>query len=296
MPRSHASRSMASSASAPALSNAGSGINPRTPNLASQQFKREIAYKEAMDRHINTMEARASEVMNERNAWSQHVNDCMRQEHDEIQDKRQRAQMNLHFLSHQIQLGEEKKREQRKDDIVSASAHDFPKFKETAASEYKQYLQGQQARMRADLDEQVKTNQTLKNLAKQRERALEINQLESNRQEMAMLRKAEREKKAFDREALSTAWNAEIRMKNIWKAIDCHNKVSSHVPQVMNNESGGTPMGSIPPSRGGSSILSSGRLLTGSHAGRRMRMGPDSDVHSHLSQIEERVSTGRSHN
>lgn len=27
-------------------------------------------------------------------------------------------------------------------------------------------------------------------------------------------------KKAFDRESLATAWNADIRMKNIWKAID----------------------------------------------------------------------------
>merc|ERR1719446_372289 len=109
--------------------------------------------------------------------------------------------------------------------------------------------------MRNNLDEQVRTNTTLKNLAKQRERALEVNQLEANRKEMSMLRNAERAKKAYDREALATAWNSEIRMKNIWKAIESHNKVGSHAtshpPQVLNVEQ-------IPPSRGGSSTVSAG--------------------------------------
>lgn len=49
---------------------------------------------------------------------------------------------------------------------------------------------------------------------------------EANREELAMLRNADRAKRAFDREALATAWNADIRMKNIWKAIDNHSKVA----------------------------------------------------------------------
>merc|ERR1719446_1018368 len=164
--------------------------------------------------------------MNEREAWGSHVNECLEQEREEINQKRVRAQMNLHFLQQQMEMGEEKRKEQRKKD----------------------FLHGQQARMRADLDDQVRTNSTLRNLAKQRERALEVNQLEANRKEMSMLRNAERAKKAYDREALATAWNSEIRMKNIWKAIESHNKVgsktSSHPPQVMLTDS-------LPPSRGG---------------------------------------------
>merc|ERR1719190_312990 len=99
--------------------------------------------------------------------------------------------MNLAFLQHQMEIGEERRRETRKEDIISASAHDFPKFTEPVDEEKKDFLHGQQARMRADLDEQVRTNNTLKNLAKQRERALEVNQLEANRKEMGMLRNAE---------------------------------------------------------------------------------------------------------
>merc|ERR1719263_1617154 len=237
----------------------------RTPMLTSQQYKREVAYKEAMDRHISEMEARAGEAVREKEAWHSHVNDCLQQERDEMQVKRSRAQQNQYFLRQQVQWREKQKKEQRKDDIVASSAHDFPTFTEPAEKEMKEFVSGQQARMRADLDEQVRTNNTLRNLQKRRERALEVDQLTANRMEMAMLREAERNKKAYDKEALATAWNSEIRMKNIWKAIESHNKVGSsqagsHAPQVLE----------LPPSRG-SSTVSAGRIMTGSS--RRVPLG-----------------------
>mmetsp|Transcript_90541 Transcript_90541/g.255595 ORF Transcript_90541/g.255595 Transcript_90541/m.255595 type:complete len:529 (+) Transcript_90541:111-1697(+) len=255
-------RSLTPSSSAPSLNIGTPGS--RTHILTGQQFKREIAFKEAMDRHIGEMEARASEAMQEKQAWSRHVGECLQQERDDIVSRRMRNQENQYFVQQQKLLNEEKRKECRQEDIISASAHDFPKFTEPAESEMKEFVQGQQARMRADLDEQVRTNSTLRNLAKQRERALEINQLEANRAEMRMLRDAERAKKAYDREALATAWNSEIRMKNIWKAIDSHSKVGSHSPQVMVTDG-------VPPSRGGSSMRSAGRMMTGSS--RRVPLG-----------------------
>lgn len=245
----------------------------RTPNLTSQQYKKEVAYKEAMDRHISEMEARASEAVREKEAWHAHVNDCLLQERDEIQVKRSRAQQNQYFLRQQVQWREKQKKEQRKDEIIASSAHDFPKFTEPAEQEMKEFVAGQQARMRADLDDQVKTNNTLRNLQKRRERSLEVDQLEANRMEMAMLREAERAKKAYDKEALATAWNSEIRMKNIWKAIESHNKVgshaSTHAPQVLSVDQ-------IPPSRAGSTMSSAGRLMTGSS--RRVPLGASSSL------------------
>jgi len=255
----------------------------RTPMLTSQQFKREVAYKEAMDRHISEMESRASEAVREKDAWHSHINDCLMQERDEMQVKRSRAQENQYFLRQQVQWREKQKKEQRKDDIVASSAHDFPKFTEPAEKEMKEFVSGQQARVRADLDEQVRTNNTLRNLQKRRERALEVDQLQANRMEMAMLREAERAKKAYDKEALATAWNSEIRMKNIWKAIDNHNKVGSQAgsqgPQVLS-------MDQIPPSRG-SSTVSAGRIMTGSS--RRVPLGASSS----LSKLEGRLNSGR---
>lgn len=251
----------------------------QTPSLTNTQYKKEVAYKEAMDRHISAMEARASEAMSEREAWGQHVQACQDQERDEIHYKRTKAQMNLNFLQHQIKLGEDKKKEQRKEDIVAASAHDFPQLSLLTDEDRKTFVHGQQARMRADLDDQVRTNQTLRNLAKQRERTIEVNQLEANRREMSMLRNAERSKKAYDREALATAWNSEIRMKNIWKAIESHNKVGSHPPQVLLTDS-------LPPSRG-SSAMTAGRLLTGSS--RRVPLGASNS----MSQLEVRLGSAR---
>merc|ERR1719231_1324035 len=245
----------------------------RTPLLTNQQYKREVAYKEAMDRHISEMEARAQEAVNEKEAWQGHMDDCLMQERDDMQVKRARAQQNQYFLRQQVQWREKQKKEQRKDDIVAASAHDFPKFTEPAETEMKEFVSGQQARMRADLDEQVKTNNTLRNLQKRRERSLEVDQLEANRMEMAMLREAERAKKAYDKEALATAWNSDIRMKNIWKAIESHNKVGSqagsHAPQVLD-------VSALPPSRSGSSTVSAGRIMTGSS--RRVPLGASSSL------------------
>ncbi|CAJ1368412.1 unnamed protein product [Effrenium voratum] len=196
------------------------------PGLTALQFKKEIAFKEAMDRHIAAMEAHAHEAVAEKDAWDSHVSatrrcdECLLQEREEIQARKERNHMNLHFLKHQMALGEHKRKEQRRDDIEAASAHDFPAFSEVHPDEMKDFVKGQQAKVREALDDQVRTNNTLRNLAKQKDLALELNQLQANREELAMLRNAERAKKAYDKEALATAWNADIRMKNIWKAID----------------------------------------------------------------------------
>lgn len=239
------------------------------------QFKRELAFKEAMDRHIAAMEAHAAEAVAEKDAWDCHVNECLLQERDEIQARKERNHLNLHFLKHQMAMGEQKRKEQRKEDIEAASAHDFPSFSEVHPDEMKDFIKGQQEKVRQALDDQVRTNNTLRNLAKQKDLALELSQLQANREELAMLRKADRAKKAFDRESLATAWNADIRMKNIWKAIDNHGKVSKKEPSKV-------ALGDdLPPSRAGSTI-SAGRIMTGSS--RRTPLGCSTS----LSQLEAR--------
>lgn len=260
---------MGSSGSAPAL-HSGGDVPERSSLLTNQQFKREVAYKEALDRHISSMESRAAETVLERDVQDEHHQMCLEQERDEIQNRRMRNEQNLLFLQHQMAQSEHKRKEQRKEDIACASAHDFPKFTEVPEEEKKDFNKGQQSRVRSELDEQVRVNNTLRNMAKQRERTLEMNQLDTNRQEMLMLRQAERAKRAYDREALATAWNSDIRMKNVWKAIDSHNKVGMPPSEVR--------LGDQPPSRGGST-MSAGRIMTGSS--RRAPLGASKSL-SHL--------------
>jgi len=251
------------------------------PGLSALQFKRELAFKEAMDRHIAAMEHHAAEAVAEKDAWESHVSECLLQEREEIQARKERNHLNLHFLKHQMALGEQKRKEQRKEDIEAASAHDFPAFSEVHPNEMKGFVKVQQEKVRQALDDQVRTNNTLRNLAKQKDLAMELCQLQANREELAMLRSADRAKKAFDRESLATAWNADIRMKNIWKAIDNHGKVSKKEPSKV-------AVGEAlpPPSRAGSTI-SAGRIMTGS-----ARRTPLSCSTS-LSQLEARAGNGK---
>mmetsp|Transcript_69663 Transcript_69663/g.167204 ORF Transcript_69663/g.167204 Transcript_69663/m.167204 type:complete len:544 (+) Transcript_69663:142-1773(+) len=266
------------SQSAPALqspvSEAGSGTT-----LTNAHVKRELAYKEAMDRHITELETRATEVVKERATWQQHIRDCVDQEKDESDARRDRAKQNQHFLLEQMNWDERRRVHQRAEDIEAASAHGAPKLKSQMTSdEARQYELGKQARMREELDEQVKTNQTLKNMHKQKEMLMEVGQIEANRREMSLLRNAERAKKAYDREALATAWNSDIRMKNIWKAIENHNKIGMH--PVAPPSPGAD---SVPPSRAGSTMSSAGRIMTGSQ--RRLPLGAANSLEKLQAQI-----------
>mmetsp|Transcript_49589 Transcript_49589/g.91489 ORF Transcript_49589/g.91489 Transcript_49589/m.91489 type:complete len:548 (-) Transcript_49589:46-1689(-) len=235
-------------------------------SLTNAHYKREIAYKEAMDRHITELESRATEVVKERATWHQHIRDCVDQERDEAEVRRARCKENQTFLVEQMNWDERRRIQQRAEDIDAASAHGAPRLKShLSVDEARQKELGMQARMRENLDEQVRTNQTLRNLQKQKELLLEVGQIEANRKEMSLLRNAERAKKAYDREALATAWNSDIRMKNIWKAIESHNKIGMH-PSVPPS-----PAESAPPSRAGSTMSSAGRIMTGSQ--RRVPLG-----------------------
>merc|ERR1719277_17821 len=75
---------LSSSASAPALT-AGTG-QPSTTEL-----KQGFAYKEAMERHVKSLEQRAAEAVAEHDAWNNHMAECLEQEREEILSRRYRA-------------------------------------------------------------------------------------------------------------------------------------------------------------------------------------------------------------
>lgn len=59
--------------------------------LAYSRLRKELAFKEAMDRHIAAMEAHAAEAVAEKDAWDSHVSDCLLQEREEIQARKERC-------------------------------------------------------------------------------------------------------------------------------------------------------------------------------------------------------------
>jgi hypothetical protein len=242
----------------------------------SAAVKEEVAYREAMDRHIGEMEQRAAMAVFEKEEWEGHIKNCLLQEKDDIRRRRDLCEANSDFIKKQMEWNAMKRQEGRKSFIENASAHDFPVFTEPPDNELQEQMKNQQERLRNDLDTQVRTNNTLRNLARQRERELEHNQLEANRQEMAMLRSLDRSKKDHQKEVLSMAWNRDIRMRNIWKAIDGHANSASKggvdlarlstggadVMQVDGSQPPATPL-SLAGSRSGS-LPNLGRAMTGS--------------------------------
>lgn len=255
-------------------------------------LKQGFAYKEAMDRHVVALEMRAAETVAEHDAWSSHVSECITQEREEIMSKRYRAQENLQLLQAQMAQADERKKVQRKQDIEDASAHEFPIMQGQAKEESKKEItSSMQQRLRADLDAQVRTNNTLRNLAKHRERAIEIDHLDNLRSEMSSLRSAERAKKAYEIEHLRSAWNSDVRLHNISKAIDNHAKAK---PNPNSGLQAATPLAQVsledalPYGRGGTPMGSAGRLMTGSQ--RRVPMGASGS----MGQLETRLSTAAS--
>lgn len=206
----------------------------------------EAAYKEAMDRHINEMEIAAGDAIREKKQWNSYIKQCIQEERGDKERRRQLCKDNQSFVQKQMSFNESRRVEGRKTFIENASAHEFPVFTEPPANELEIKMRKQQAKNREDLDNQVRTNNTLRNYAKMRERELETNQLEANRQEMGMLRELQRLKRDNEKECLQTSWNREIRMKNIWKAIHHHNSAagtSAEVDEFL-GEKGGSDAGS----------------------------------------------------
>merc|ERR1719253_1830600 len=102
---------------------------------------------------------------------------------------------------------------------------------------------------------------------------------------MSQLRNSERAKKAFESEALRSAWNSDVRLHNITKAIDSHGKSNSAAALRAPTPAIHAPTLDALPNRGGTPIGSAGRLMTGSQ--RKIPMGASSS----LSQLETRLST-----
>lgn len=229
----------------------------------------EQAYKEAMDRHINEMEIAAGDAIKEKKQWEMYIKQCIEEEKNDIERRRGLCRDNQAFVQSQMQHNERRRQEGRKTFIENASAHEFPVFTEPPANVLAEKMKKQQDKMRNDLDHQVRTNNTLRNVAKQRERELEANQLEANRQEMAMLRELQRLKRDHEKDSLQNSWNREIRMKHIWKAIANHQSAASNQTQIQDFMGGmdaegsqrghSVPASSRVPSRVGSQLGSTQR-------------------------------------
>jgi len=197
--------------------------------------KQEQAFREAMDRYLTEMEVRASEAIADKQQWEEHLERCLRQERNDIDRKRALASENQSFVQKQIDWNKTKKRYDKHEFIEAASAHEFPTFTEPADAEMRRVLKNRQMQMRTDLDLQVRTNEALKTIERNRERELEYSQMVANHNEMVNATKKEVQEKKFEKDTLTNSWAREVRMKNISKAIENHTAAGN--PHASSNAS-----------------------------------------------------------
>jgi len=189
--------------------------------------KQEAAFREAMDRYLTEMEIRASEAIADKRQWEEHLERCLQQERNDMERKKGLCKENSDFVQQQMEWNKRKFRQDRLSYIESASAHEFPQFTEPADAELRRVMKERQRQMRAELDLQCRTNNALKTIERNRERELEYAQMVANRNEMATQERNENNAKTMERETLTGSWAREVRMKNIWKAIENHTQAAS---------------------------------------------------------------------
>merc|ERR1712194_804667 len=229
--------------------------------------KQEKAHREAMDRFLSEMEVRASEAIADRRQWEEHLDRCLKQERHDLDRKRCLAQENSDFILQQIRWNSVKKNHDRKSFVASASAHEFPSFTEPDDAELRKVTKERQRQMRCDLDLQVRTNQALKTIERNKERELEYAQLVANKNELLVQERKETEAKDREKSMLCGSWDRECRMKNIWRAIDNHGNATAGSSFDLESTGGMAP--APPQQRGGqdfdtASVASSQRGFGGS--------------------------------
>jgi vacuolar-type H+-ATPase subunit I/STV1 len=197
-------------------------VHGATSKCEAVTKKQELAYRDALDRHIGLMEMKASEAIKDRCLWESHIHNSLLQQKEEIDSKRKELKKNSNFILEQMNLGESKKSANRKNIIEIASSHDFPKFSEPPSAELEVLKKVNNRKLSDELKAQIDTNNALKELAKIKESQLDQLDMEATREAITNMRTVEIIRRQKEKEELANSWNRQVRIKNIWKNIEQH--------------------------------------------------------------------------
>jgi hypothetical protein len=183
-----------------------------------------LAHVEALGRHIGEMEADAAKAINEKYLWEGHLDRCSGLEQKEVEWRRAIAKDHAEQLKLQMRQDEEKRMQGRDDYVTLLSMHDFPCFREEANDDVRSYLQERRVNLKQDLDQQIEAKIWVKRAQKDRDKLLEMSNIEASQFETDNLKKMERAKKQVERSTLAHSWDQDVRLKTVKKAIQDHHK------------------------------------------------------------------------
>ena len=187
-----------------------------TPILPGK-LRQELAYRQAMARHMAEMEVRAKEALAAKKQWTDQLQSW---KHGDVMDSEKRKRIkseNSSYLLAQIKANEAKRKDARRTFVESASCHNFPEFTELETAPKKG---SSGSDIRRELDLQIQTEKALKSISKLREMELNDQLNAMNRKALAEEQQRDRERQFQNRNSLNQSWDRDIRLKQCWKAID----------------------------------------------------------------------------
>jgi len=193
-------------------------------SAVSAQDHRQAAHIEALGRHIAQMEADAAQVISEKKLWEGHLERCGNLEQKDVEWRKTIVKDYADQLQIQIKEEEERRANAKKAYKTDATQHDFPCFKEPHDANVRGYLDERKANLRADLEQQVQSKREIKKKHRQREKELDEVNNEASQYEIKALKKVEIDKKLYERAQLAQAWDQDVRLKTVKKAIQDHHK------------------------------------------------------------------------
>lgn len=216
--RSDASRSNMSGSSYYSRSSSASLLQPLGMSLKEQQ---QHVANEAWARHVAALELEAKQTVEDNNFYGRTIQGGLQEEKNEASRARNLAKQNQEQIKSQMSSNKDRRAETRREYIEAASSHSFPLFTETFISvdEVEAYHKKQKEKWREELNMQAKVNQTLRNVEERAKHDHALVQQSLNLKNMgASKEKDVSHKLALGRE-LKAAWDRDIRLKGISKAI-----------------------------------------------------------------------------
>merc|ERR1712151_667909 len=175
----------------------------------------------AMDRYISSLEKQAKEAAEYGGFWQRTIQGGMDEEKNESNRRRELCRHNQIALRNQIEDNKIRRAETRKEIIHSDSMHSFPLFTETFISEDEvaQYRKDQKKAWREELDQQMLTNKTIRNVEEKKHTDVMIAKQAENITKMANDRGVERDRRTKQAQEMVKAWDRDVRLRSLKKAI-----------------------------------------------------------------------------
>jgi len=206
------------------MSPAKAAGNSGAMSECSDEVGRGLAQLEALSRYISKMESDAAKVVAEKSMWEGHLQRCNEVDRKGQDWRKALAREHQEQLKKQIREDEEKRAREKDAFSTKAGMHEFPSFREPGNADVRAYMHERRANLKEDLDAQVAARERMRQITRQRELELELVNIQAGQVDIERLNKDRIAKKEAEKTTLHQAWEQDVRLKAVKKAIDQHHK------------------------------------------------------------------------